>query len=121
VILAIIGSRKFSNPKGYRIAEAIIAAEVMRLEWNGFVSGGAPGVDIIIEDYCEELDRGFRRFLPENPRWEPSGYKARNILIAEACDELMCIRDSGSPTYGSGWTADYTETLGKPVTRITIS
>lgn len=118
--MAIVGSRVFVNPRGLLRAQRIIAAEVGDMYWTGFISGGAPGVDAECERYCQEMDRPCGIFLPQNQRWRPGGYEERNKLIAENCDELLCIRCAQSKSYGSGWTADYAEKLGKPVTRILI-
>jgi hypothetical protein len=70
---------------------------------------------------CDLTGQRCEVLAPENKRWEPAGYKARNIAIAERCDQMLCIRDPGSSTYGSGWTANYCRTLDKPVTVVEIS
>lgn len=121
MILAIVGTRRFGNPKGFIYAELLIREEVQSLDWHGFVTGDAEGVDKLTALICSKFSRDCIALSPIHKRWEPEGYKARNTLVAETCDELLCIRDPGSSTYGSGWTADYAESLGKPVTRVTIS
>jgi len=45
------------------------------------------------------------------------GIKERNMQIAESCVCLVRIGSTTSKTYGSGWTADYAEMIGKEVTR----
>lgn len=93
-------------------------------EGTTFISGGEPtGVDTWAEEIVD-VWRGIEKqiFLPE-PRtgrdspsdWER--FKKRNIKVAEACDVLYAIRSKSSTTYGSGWTADYAEKLGKEVHR----
>lgn len=121
MILAIVGTRTFGSPKGLLYAQLIISHEVSDMHWDSFVTGDAPGVDSLVLDVCDLLDRECESFIPGSRRWEPDGYKARNIRVAEACDELLCIRDPESSTYGSGWTANHAESLGKPVTRVEIS
>ena len=121
MILARIGTRRFGNPNGLAYAELLINYEVMMAKWDSFVTGDAPGIDALAAGVCDKLDRDCIALSPIHKRWEPEGYKARNTLVAETCDELLCIRDPGSSTYGSGWTADYAESLGKPVTRVMIS
>jgi predicted Rossmann fold nucleotide-binding protein DprA/Smf involved in DNA uptake len=122
MILAIVGTRRFSNPKGLDYARMIIAYEVSQFNcWDSFVTGDAPGIDALVKETCDAWDRECQVLAPRYKRWENDGFQARNIRIAEACDELLCIRDPESTTYGSGWTADYADTLGKPVTRVTIS
>lgn len=78
------------------------------------VSGGASGVDNFAEQASRKLlMKPAEVYLPKKRRWEPNGFKERNILIAERSDVLHCIRSRDSATYGSGWTADYFDTLGK--------
>lgn len=92
------------------------------------VSGGAKGVDSLAESetmgwtYLPEVT--FRKFLPAHQSWNGGnglpGYKVRNMQITEYCDELICIRSQESCTFGSGWTANYAEQIGKPVKRIYV-
>lgn len=79
------------------------------------VSGGAAGIDTIGEEKAIELGFSVRAHLPIKPTWY--WYKKRNILVAEECDVLYRIAKTNSKTYGSGWTADYAESLGKKVRR----
>lgn len=121
--LAIVGSRTFADPDGERRARELIRMAIGPLcHGDMVVSGGAKaGVDHWAEEIAAEFGREMRVYLPENPRWEPDGYKARNILVARDCTGLLAIRCARSPTYGSGWTADMAEKLGKPVTRWVLS
>src|SRR5260370_27628766 len=121
MILAIVGTRGFGSSKGLVYAQQIITYELKDSLWESFVTGDAPGIDRMTKNVSDRLNRECLVLVPTSRCWDPEGYKARNILIAEKCDELLCIRDPGSSTYGSGWTADYCETLGKPVTRVMIS
>ena len=122
MILAIVGTRLFGSEKGLVYARLVIEYEVTDfMHWTGFVTGDAPGIDTLVKQVCNYQGRECQVLAPANRQWEPEGYKARNILVAETCDEMLCIRDPESSTYGSGWTANYCETLGKKVTRIEIS
>lgn len=126
VILAIVGTRKFSNPKALAYAEILVIHEVISGGWTSFVTGdprysNGGGVDAMVVRVCAENGRVCQSLAPQSRRWEPEGFKARNIKIANIADEMLCIRDPDSSTYGSGWTADHMETLGKPVTRVLIS
>ena len=57
-------------------------------------------------------------------QWDPVGrygYKARNVDIVRNSDVLVRIaKKDKQSTYGSGWTADHAEELGKDVHRIWI-
>lgn len=121
MILGIVGTRRFGNPEGLVYAEILIIHEVCSGKWDGFVTGDAPGVDSMVKRICDETHRACLVLKPEHYRWEPEGYKARNIKVCNTANALLCIRDPESTTYGSGWTANYMDSLGKPVTRIEIS
>ena len=118
--LAIVGSVSFVNPYGRETAIAMIREVLLRKMPTLVISGGAEGVDTWTKEIAENMGFSVREWLPRNRRWQPDGFKDRNILIARDCDELVAIRDKQSKTYGSGWTADYTERLGKPVQRILL-
>lgn len=102
------------------------------------VSGGCHlgGVDVWVEEAAIELGVEKIIFYPKKKRWEPDGYKDRNIKIAEAGDEVHSIvvkRYPGgyrglrfclcyhckttnhvkSGKSGACWTARYAEKLGK--------
>lgn len=126
MILAIVGTRMFAAPKGLAYASFLVEEEVRSKRWDSFVTGdpeysNREGVDALCMQWCATYDRECRIFAPKTRKWRPDGFEARNILIAETCDEMLCIRDPGSTTYGSGWTANYCRTLGKPVTTVEIS
>lgn len=86
------------------------------LEAMRFISGGEEsGVDTWAETKAISYGWETRIHLPPTKNWE--GYKARNILIAKDVDILYAIRSTSSTTFGSGWTANYAEKLGKEVHR----
>ena len=119
MILAIVGSTKVTEEQ-IEIAKHIIKDTIGQLGPDSIVSGGAVGIDTIAESEANRLEIDFLKFLPRNKRWEPQGYKERNLLIVQYCDALLCIRTRQSTTYGSGWTADKAERLGKDVFRYLI-
>lgn len=123
VRLAIVGSTVFAQeealPAGREAADLMREA-IDRLRPAVVISGGATGIDAIAHWVAVGVGVEIIEHLPENRRWEPDGYKARNILIAEGCTHLLCIRHHASVTYGSGWTADYAERLGRIVERHTL-
>lgn len=117
--LAIVGSRLITEEQeGF--SKAIIQGILMYYLPIAVFSGGAEGIDTIAETESIVLNIHFKLFKPVKPQWEPDGYKIRNMNIAEECTDLLCIRSKQSTTYGSGWTADYAEKLGKNVIRITV-
>lgn len=128
--LAIVGSSKLTEEQTEK-AKKIISASLMQLMSSQdeliVVSGRSPkgGVDILAEDIAVNtfyLDTVI--FEPELHQWADEngkeGYKSRNMKIAKECDVLLCIRSEQSKTYGSGWTADYAERIGKKVYRVTV-
>jgi predicted Rossmann fold nucleotide-binding protein DprA/Smf involved in DNA uptake len=114
--LAIVGSRTFLNP----LWEIEATEYITRcIKWFGpelIISGGAEGIDTLAVDIANAYDIPTQEFLPDIFNW--SGFKKRNKKIAEACTHLLCIRCENATTNGSGWTAEYAETIGKEVHRI---
>jgi hypothetical protein len=86
------------------------------------ISGDSPkgGVDLYARERAEGLNLEFKGYPPRNNRWEPEGYKERNLLIAQRCQVLYRVAVQDSKTYGSGWTADQAAAFGKPVFRFYI-
>lgn len=120
-ILAIVGSKDWP-PGSEHVVKEIIRERLTASRPDLVISGGARGVDSWgaqvareLEIPCDDLN-----YLPENRRWEPRGFKARNIKMGKACTRLLAIRSSTSRTFGSGWTANYARDLGKPVEMIVL-
>jgi predicted Rossmann fold nucleotide-binding protein DprA/Smf involved in DNA uptake len=120
VILAIVGTRQLAAV-AVRYARLIISCEVTSDRWTSFITGDAGGIDKLTLDACQRESRACQVLIPEFRRWKPRGFMERNMKIAGTCDAMLCIRDGESDAYGSGWTADYCQKLGKPVTRVTIT
>lgn len=120
--LAIVGSQAKAWPTDYLEEEATSAIwyAVKFLEPSEIISGRSPGGGV---DQWAEYEAAMRNimFTPfEASQNDWPHFKARNIQIGDYCDSLVCIRSRLSTTYGSGWTADYTEKLGKKVWRIDL-
>lgn len=115
--LAIVGSTKFADPYGPMLAEWIIKRALVFFDPAVVISGGAEGVDSWAEGLAREYGFSTCIYTPANPRWKPNGYEARNLRIASSCTHLIAIRCSKSKTYGSGWTSDRAEEMGKSVFR----
>lgn len=120
MILAVVGSTAFAHPDAVQLARELILHKYEIYEPQLVVSGGAEGIDSLAEFLAKGMEIPFRPHLPRNRRWAPDGYMERNMLIAQDCSHLFAIRCHRSRTYGSGWTADYAEELGKNVERITL-
>lgn len=118
--LVVVGSVNVTDHQK-KIAEDIIIGFLVRNNPEIVISGGALGIDELgIRLAREVMLLETRVHLPENNRWAPNGYQARNIKISEDCTHLLCIRTQQSTTYGSGWTADHAERSGKTVWRVLI-
>lgn len=118
--LAIVGSQLFEDDEQARAwAEKLISRTLAYYgdQIEMVISGGAKGIDQlgIVLAVMENLP--YIEYLPTSKNWV--GYKARNILIAEDCTHLLCLTHHKSKTYGSGWTADHAQKLGKNVRRFT--
>jgi hypothetical protein len=119
--LAIVGSREFSAWWKIPAAAGIIAHVLTTLPIAEVISGGAPGIDEMAEAGAVSAGLAFRAELPEVKSWDAAGgYRDRNERIAQCCTHLLSIRCSNARTYGSGWTADRAETLGRVVRRIRL-
>lgn len=129
--LAIVGSTKFTDAGADLIALQIIRHKLKVFAPELVISGGAEGVDTIAADAAHAMGLVVHEYLPLHERWAPEGYQDRNRKIATECTHLLALRNyraknnkwgESSPygTYGSGWTADEAERLGKIVERIIL-
>lgn len=112
LVLAIVGSTRPNDP---RMARVLVRMALVSFRPDEVTSGCAPGVDTIAEKEARRRGIPFRAFPPKYKRWEPEGFKERNIQIAEYCTHLFRIANRDSKTYGSGWTYDYATKLGRRV------
>lgn len=128
-ILAIVGSAPHNNrpafacPRGLVIAAQQIEVVLTMVTPDMVISGGAPGVDELAEQEAMTLGIPFRPIRPRGryPTWDSDGgYRERNEKVAQECTRLLRIACAESRSYGSGWTADRAEELGKTVERFWI-
>lgn len=117
--LAVVGSTNV-RPEQRSLAFKIVEGFVLVEKPSVIISGGAAGIDNVADQIAYLHEIKFVEHLPKNNRWEPDGYKERNTKIAQDCTHLLCIRTQQSTTYGSGWTADLAERLGKTVWRVIL-
>lgn len=116
--LAIVGSTTFPGLRSVSMARSLIEVFLFDYEPELLISGGADGVDTWAEEAADRLGIPKRIHRPKNRRWEPEGYKERNLLIAQDCTHLLRIVRRDSTTYGSGWTADQATKMGKTVWQV---
>ncbi len=122
-ILAIVGSKEADwDEETIPYVKGIIEWTILDEDPDVVVSGACPkgGVDIWAIEIAEKMGYTTVEFPPENNRWQPAGYKDRNIRIAKACTELLRIKSRRSRTNGSGWTADRAAEMGKHVETMEI-
>lgn len=136
-VLAIVGSRDLP---AYSI-ESKIKEVLLDHKPSMVVSGGAKGVDSQARIIALDQGIAFMEFLPQHPAFHapatgeaiesvradgvmevivPGGFQDRNKAVADACQCLVRISSPTTKTYGSGWTADYAESIGKNVERFVV-
>ena len=89
--LAIVGTSvdlSENEDRDIRQIVALILKDYVPLETT-IISGGAKGVDTIAHEIALPLGFAVKPILPLGIGWKFN--KARNIEIAEECDELICI------------------------------
>lgn len=121
-ILTIVGSQELALGQIHK-AWDIIKKEIQEYQPEKIYSGGAKGVDTYAIECANIMGFPWEEFRPTAEDLLLGGfgkYKPRNMKLAAICDRLVCIRSHQSTTYGSGWTADYAEKLGKQVERYKI-
>jgi hypothetical protein len=114
--LAIVGSREAA----FADVQPIIIKYIEKLKPELIISGGAEGVDSFAVKVAEQRAIQTLVFLPQITRWSgasigKTGFKERNMQIAETCDSLLRIVSKRSTSYGSGWTRDRARELGKNI------
>lgn len=112
-VLCIVGSSSIKRTKGViKLLKAIFEVE----QPYKFISGGCVGIDTIAEEVATMYVDDMEIYEPRVRNWH-DGFKPRNLRMAQDCTIMYVIRDVNSNSYGSGWTSDKAEKLGKPVIR----
>lgn len=118
VRLAVVGSTQYDKDTAAAVeARVYIEEAIENLGPSVVISGGAVGIDSLAATIAREHGIQVIEHLPKHRRWAPDGFKDRNLLIAQDCTHLLCIRHPETKTYGSGWTADRAAEMGKRVER----
>lgn len=122
--MAVVGSTRFDNPGWRDIASEIIIEQISLLEVPdrrlGVVTGGAAGIDTLGVEISQDLWLRKVVYPPKNACWEPEGYRERNELVALTATWGLGIRCVSAKTFGTGWTINRIEELGKPVVRMVV-
>lgn len=119
--LAVVGSQRFVYEHAEAYVRGLVRATIERHRPDVVISGGARGTDTWAAEAAVKLgyteDAGtLLIFRPTTRRWH-DGFRPRNVRVAEACTHLLAVRCREAGTYGSGWTADYAESIGRDVVR----
>jgi len=103
----------------------IIREVIKRLKPDMVGSGEADGTDTHVKEVVEGEFKGkanYKGFPPETKSWNGwHGYKWRNLQMVNWGTHFVRIASIRSGTYGSGFTVDQAEILGKPVERFMVS
>ena len=121
MILAIVGSVEEAWEGVMRfVAMGAIEASIAIYKPHLIISGESPkgGVDQWAKASAQRRKIDFKGYPPLGYTWQD--FAERNLQMAKDCDTLVAIRSRTAHTYGSGWTADRAEELGKEVHRILI-
>lgn len=118
--LAIVGTRVLNHLSDERATRRFIRRLLRKHQPDEVISGGAPGVDTLVEEEAIKFGYSegdglviFRATLFEFHG--KGGYQERDLIIAKACTHMARVHCRLSKTYGSGWTAEKAEKLGKRV------
>lgn len=141
-ILGIVGHEgaKFTRLTEHQ-ARIAICGEILRTHATRVVSGACHlgGIDVWAIQEAVALSIDTEEFPPANRRWE-GGYKERNMQIAIAADEVICIvvkelpasyhgmrfsscyhcKSASHVKSGGCWTVKYARSLGRVVKTIEI-
>jgi hypothetical protein len=93
--VGIVGAEaaKFT-PQTEALAREAIRRVLVDRQATKVISGGCHlgGIDTwAIEEGSTILGLDYEIWAPKHLRWAPGGYKARNMIIAERSDEVVCI------------------------------
>lgn len=108
--LAIVGSVKL-NQEQVAQAHQIMVDVLEKHKPEAVVSGGAEGIDSLAEFTAAEFGIPAIVCKPAQQRW--AYFAPRNLIIATLCYHLVRIVTPTTTTYGSGWTRDQAEKLGR--------
>lgn len=123
VRLAVVGTRVLACSGDIGLVAGRVRVAIHRLRPSVFISGGAEGVDVLAQTVAlafgyEEGTGSMIIYRPTVRRFHgPGGYRERDGLIAADCTHLLRLSCRHATTYGSGWTADEAERLGRVVVR----
>jgi len=109
MIIAIIGSRNFKDKAS---VDSVLSKELTSI-FNTVITGGAPGVDTWVIDFCKKnctLCEIIRPIDPKNKR----DYLFRNVEIITKADKILAFWDGESK--GTKFGIDYAKARKKDIT-----
>ena len=127
-MLAIVGSRDCHREARGLVAKVLKAHRPIlvisggaKAKWSDTRAGLLSIDKVAVEEAAAQGIQTYE-ITPSTYHWAgPGGFMQRNQKIAEACVCLVRIASDTTTTYGSGWTADRAEELGKNVERYVIN
>lgn len=102
--VAVIGSRGITQAD---------LARYLPAETTMLISGGAPGVDTLAEEYANRHGLPIRVIRPNYALYGRKAPLFRNRQIVECADLVVALWDGSSP--GTAFTVDYAHERGVPV------
>ena len=102
--VAVIGSRGITQAD---------LARYLPAETAMLISGGAPGVDTLAEEYAKQHGLPIRVIRPNYALYGRRAPLFRNRQIVECADLVVAIWDGSSP--GTAFTVEYARERGVPV------
>lgn len=113
IIIGIVGSEasKFTPIKEIEI-KSFLAGLISSSGIDGVASGECHlgGIDIWAKEECLRQGKVYKGFPPEVLQWDPPGkigYMQRNIQIADASDEVVCLTVRELPATYVGMKFDF--------------
>lgn len=98
---------------GSRSLKNIDIKKYIKNDADMIITGGAVGIDKLVEDYARENTIKGVIIKPQYEKYGKWAPLARNKIIVEMSDCLVAIWDGKSK--GTKFTIDYAKKLGKPV------
>lgn len=94
VIVAVIGSRKYTQEHHYTQLARALDQLALTMPIAGLVSGGAVGIDQLAERYAQERGLSCQVILPDYARYGRRGPLERNKIIVAQAQLVLALHDN---------------------------